>query len=36
MQNERLIDAERASIRQIEELKSRLIELSSDNETQLR
>lgn len=32
LQNDRLVDAERASIRQIEDLKARNIELSLDNE----
>lgn len=32
LQNERLVEAERASIRQIEELKARNMELSIDNE----
>jgi methyl coenzyme M reductase gamma subunit len=36
LQNERLVDAERASIRQIEELKARNMELSIDNENQMR
>lgn len=36
LQNERLVDAERASIRQIEDLKARNMELSLDNESQMR
>lgn len=35
-QNERLVDAERSSIRQIEELQSKIIGLTHDNENQFR